>query len=183
MEIDKSVLMIVDMQNGFLTEKTRHVLPVVVQLVDQWKKANGRTAYSRYFNYPGSALERLVGWRQLYTSPDTDIADELTPYTQHSIMLDKHTYSAMTPQFTELANRHNWTDIVVCGIDTDLCVLKTVFDAFEHSLTPWVITNASASTGGDNSHKSALTVIGRAIGEHHLVTAKEFLIMFGGLQE
>lgn len=177
MEINKSVLMVVDVQNGFLTERTRHVLPVIVTLVDQWQKSNGGTVYSRYSNYPGSAFERLMDWRQLYTSPDTDIADELTPYTRHSITLDKHTYSAMTPRFTELASRNNWTDIMVCGIDTDLCVLKTALDIFEHGLTPWVVTNASASTGGDNSHKSGLTVIGRAIGEHHLITAEALLLM------
>lgn len=177
MEIDKSVLMVVDVQNGFLTENTQHVLPVIVKLVDQWQKANGSTVYSRYFNYPGSAFERLMDWRQLYAPPDTDIADELTPYTQHSITLDKHTYSAMTPRFAGLANSHKWTDIAICGIDTDLCVLKTALDAFENGLIPWIVTNASASTGGENSHKSGLTVIGRAVGEHHLITAEELLLM------
>ena len=177
MEIDKSVLMVVDVQNGFLTEKTRHVLPIIVRLVDQWRKVNGSAVYSRYFNYPGSAFECLMGWRQLYDSPDTDIADELALHARHSIVVDKRTYSAMTPRFAELANRHNWTDIAICGMDTDLCVLKTALDAFENDLTPWVVTNASASTGGDNSHKSGLTVIGRAIGEHHLITAEQLLLM------
>ena len=118
-----------------------------------------------------------MDWRQLYDSPDTDIADELTPHTQHSITLDKHTYSAMTPKFTELVDSHKWTDIAICGIDTDLCVLKTALDAFENSLTPWIVTNASASTGGENSHKSGLTVIGRAIGERHLIMAEELLML------
>jgi nicotinamidase-related amidase len=175
MKIDKSVLMVVDVQNGFLTGETRHVLPIIIDLADRWQKLNGTTVYSRYFNYPGSSFERLMDWRQMYASPDTDIADELIPYAQGSITLDKQVYSALTPRFAELVTRHNWTDIAICGIDTDLCVLKTALDAFEHGLTPWVITNASASTGGGTSHESGLIVIGRAIGERHLVTAEEFL--------
>lgn len=177
MQIDKTVLLVVDVQNGFLTERTRHVLPFIVKLVDHWQKASGKTIYTRYFNYPGSAFERIINWRQLYASPDTDIADELTPYTKHSTTLDKHTYSAVSSEFTELVGRHHWTDVAICGIDTDLCVLKTAFDVFEHNLTPWIITNASASTGGDSFHESALTVISRAIGDHHLITTEELLLM------
>ena len=170
--------MIVDVQNGFLTEQTRHVLPAIVELVDQWQKADGKSIYTRYFNYPGSAFERLMDWRRLYAPPDTDIADELAPYTRHSTVLDKRTYSAVTPQFTELASQHEWTDIAICGIDTDLCVLKTALDIFEYGLIPWVVTNASASTGGNTAHESGLTVISRAIGEHHLVTTEELLLKF-----
>jgi len=136
MQIDKSVLMVVDVQKGFLTERTQHVLPVIVRLVDQWHKVGGKTVYTRYFNYPGSVFERVIDWRQLYSSPDTDIADELAPYVKHSITLDKYVYSAISPEFAELASRHNWTDVAICGIDTDLCVLKTALDAFEHDLTP-----------------------------------------------
>lgn len=175
MNIDTSVLLVVDVQNGFLTERTRHVLPVITGLVDQWQRVNGKTVYSRYFNYSGSAFERLVNWRHLYSSPDTDIASELTPYTIGSITLDKYNYSAATPDFIAIASTHNWFDVAICGIDTDQCVLKTALDIFECGLTPWVITNASASTGGEQLHSSALMIIGRAIGERHLITSDELL--------
>lgn len=175
MNIDKSVLMVVDVQKGFLTDETRHVLPAVVDLVHRWREAGGKTVYSRYHNHPGSAFERLMNWRQLYASPETDIAEELVPYAQHSIVLDKDNYSALTREFSELFRYYDWTDIVICGIDTDLCVLKTALDAFEHGLTPWVVTEASASTGGIAAHEAGLTVIGRAIGEQHLVAAEELL--------
>jgi nicotinamidase-related amidase len=136
MRVDTSVLMVVDVQNGFLTETTRHVLPVIVDLVDRWQKLNGKTLYTRYFNYSNSAFERLMDWRKLYSLPDTDIADELIPYAQRSPTLDKYVYSAATAEFTELAHAHNWTNVAICGIDTDLCVLKTALDIFECNLTP-----------------------------------------------
>ncbi|MGH8628627.1 MAG: cysteine hydrolase [Gammaproteobacteria bacterium] len=178
MRLDTSVLMVVDVQNGFLTETTRHALPVIIELVDKWQKLDGMTVFTRYFNYPGSAFERMMNWRQLHDSPDTDIANELRPYTAESVTLDKYAYSAATKEFMELAQAHSWTDVAICGIDTDLCVLKTALDIFERNLTPWVITNASASTGGDDLHKSGLAVMGRAIGEHHLLTAEKFLRRF-----
>lgn len=173
MQIEKSVLAVIDVQNGFLTDETRHILPAVIDLVDQWTQLNGTTVYTRYFNYPGSAFERLMDWRKLYTAPDTDIADDLLPYAQKSITLDKRTYSALTPEFEELIRRHGWTDIVICGIDTELCVLKTALDVFECDLTPWIITNATASTGGPTYHEAGLQVIGRAIGQHYLVRTEQ----------
>lgn len=175
MNIDKSALIVVDVQNGFLTDETRHVLPAIVGLVHRWQEAGGRVIYSRYFNHAGSAFERLMNWKQLYTSPETDIVKELVPYTRYSVVFDKDAYSALTQEFAELASRHEWTDLVICGIDTDLCVLKTALDAFEHGLTPWVVTEASASTGGDIAHEAGLVVIGRAIGEQHLVTTEKLL--------
>ena len=178
MRTGTSVLMIVDVQNGFITRETRHVLPVITAFLDQWQKLNGNTLFTRYFNYSGSAFERLMNWRGLYASPDTDIADELLPYVRRSVTLDKYAYSAVTAEFVALARAHDWANVAICGIDTELCVLKTALDIFEHDLTPWVITNASASTGGDNLHKSGLAVLGRAIGENHLVTMEKFLLNF-----
>jgi nicotinamidase-related amidase len=178
MRIDTAVLLVVDVQNGFVTEEIRHILPVIIELVDRWQRLGGTTVYSRYFNYPGSVFERLMEWRQLYEPPDTDIVERLTPYTRHSTVFDKYGYSAVTAEFTELTHAHHWTDVAICGLDTDLCVLKTALDIFEHHLTPWVITNASASIGGDRHHDSALTVLGRAIGERHLVTVEELLRKF-----
>lgn len=176
MNINKSILMVVDVQKGFLTNETRHVLPAVIDLVRQWQEAGGKTIYSRYYNHVGSAFERLMNWRQLYSPPETDIVEDLVPYVQRSVVvLDKDNYSALTQEFSELSRRYGWTDIVICGIDTDLCVLKTALDAFECGLTPWVVPEASASTGGHAAHEAGLAVIGRAIGEQHLIATKKLI--------
>jgi nicotinamidase-related amidase len=173
MQIKKCALVVIDVQNGFLTDETQHILPAVTELVDRWSKRNGVAVYTRYFNYSGSAFERLMDWKKLYTAPDTDLANDLLPYAQNSIILDKRTYSALTPDFEELIRRHGWTNAMLCGIDTELCVLKTALDLFEHDLTPWIITNASASTGGRTYHEAGLQVISRAVGQHHLLTTED----------
>ena len=177
-DLQSSVLLIVDVQNGFVTEDTQHVVPAIINLAQEWSRAGGYTVYSRYFNYPGSSSERLVNWHRLYGPPETDIANDLAPYAERSTTLSKNTYSACTEDLWKLAQQHGWSDIVVCGIDTDLCVLTTVFDAFDGGLTPWVITDCSASTGGQVAHEAGLIVMGRGIGETHLVTSDE---LFSGL--
>lgn len=175
MDLHAVVLLIVDMQNGFVTEDTEHVVPAIQDLAEKWKQAGGTTVYSRYLNHPGSSFERLMNWRQLYSPPDTDIVKELARDAQHSTVVDKETYSAFTDDLISLIGQHGWTHIVVCGIDTDLCVLTTVFDAFDSGVTPWVVTDCSASTGGPAVHDAGLVVMGRGIGEERLITAEELL--------
>lgn len=173
--VKNSVLMIVDVQNGFITGETRHVLPVICKLLRRWQQSNGEVIFTQYFNHPGSAFERLMDWRFLYSPPDTDIADDVSRHIGDSPVISKGTYSAFTPRFAELLSSRKWTDVIICGIDTDLCVLKTALDAFEYDLTPWIVVNASASTGGNEFHEAGLKVIGRAIGEQHLLRDEEFL--------
>ncbi|HEY4004917.1 MAG TPA: isochorismatase family cysteine hydrolase [Pseudonocardia sp.] len=178
MKLDSSALLVVDVQNGFVTDETRHVVPSIVELVKRWHTIGGRTIYSRYFNYEGSAFERLMCWRGLYSPPDTDLTPELVDSAQQATVIDKVTYSSLTREMSGLVMREGLTDLVICGIDTDLCVLKTVLDVFEHGLTPWIVTDASASTGGRPAHNAGLVVIGRAVGEQQLVTSDE---LFTGL--
>ncbi|WP_280431477.1 isochorismatase family protein [Nocardia brasiliensis] len=35
--------------------------------------------------------------------------------------------------------------LILCGIATDACVLKTALDAFERGYVPWVVRDAVAS--------------------------------------
>ncbi len=59
------VLVVVDVQNGFITEDSVRVVSVIVdlvRLVRRWQSAGGHTIFTRYFNFPNSPFERLIGW-------------------------------------------------------------------------------------------------------------------------
>jgi nicotinamidase-related amidase len=57
----KPVLVVVDVQNGFITEHSKPVIPIIVDLVRRWQAAHGDVVFSRYLNYAGSPFERLLG--------------------------------------------------------------------------------------------------------------------------
>jgi nicotinamidase-related amidase len=165
MSLEKSVLIVVDMQNGFVRAESQHVVPKVVDLVDRWQAAGGDTVFTRYVNYPGSPFERVIRWSKLQTSPEIDIAPELAPYAaQATAVVD----SLFTDEGVQLVAEHGWTDLYICGIATESCVLKTAVDAFERDLTPWVIEDASASHAGQAAHEAGILVIGRFIGPNQI---------------
>jgi nicotinamidase-related amidase len=166
----KPVLVVVDVQNGFITEHSKPVVPVIVDLVRRWQAARGDVVFSRYLNYAGSPFERLIGWTKMADSPETDFVGELAPYVgPHTPVVDKHIYTLFTPEGTHLVDERGWTDLYLCGIDTDSCVLKTAVDAFERDLTPWILKDACASHAGAEAHAAGLFIAGRFIGTNQII--------------
>ena len=43
----KPVLVVVDVQNGFITEHSQPVIPIIVNLVRRWQAAGGDVVFSR----------------------------------------------------------------------------------------------------------------------------------------
>jgi len=172
-----SVLIVVDMQRGFVSSKSAAVVPHVVDLVQRWEAQGCDVVYTRFLNYPGSQFERLIHWsRFMPGNEEVEIIPELAESAGRAPVIDKHgQYSPFTPEFTRLVHQHGWTDLVICGIATESCVAKTAMDAFELGYTPWVVTDACASHAGADPHEAGLLVIKRFIGRGQLVDSNTIL--------
>jgi nicotinamidase-related amidase len=151
----KPALMVVDVQNGFVTAASAHVVPIITNLVRRWQDADGDVIFTRYYNYSGSPFERLIGWYGLHASPDTELVDDLIPFTHdpHAHVIDKKVYTAFTDDGRQLVEEQGFTDLFICGIATDGCILKTTLDAFELGYTPWVLADAVASNASTSIHR------------------------------
>ncbi|MFG1963038.1 cysteine hydrolase [Nonomuraea sp. NPDC049028] len=164
------MLVVVDVQNGFVREESAHVVPVIANIVERWQEAGGAVVFTRYLNYPGSPFERLVHWSECMTSPQIDIVQELQPYIDKATVIDKKGYGLFADAAgAALVAEHGWRDIYVCGIATESCVLATALGAFELDLTPWVIEDASASHAGQYVHEAGILVTRRFIGEGQII--------------
>jgi nicotinamidase-related amidase len=112
----------------------------------------------------------MIHWTALQDSPQTDIVSELLPLAQRATaVLDKTIYSLFSNEGSELVQRHGWTDLYICGIATESCVLKTAVDAFERDLTPWLLEDASASHAGSDVHDAGILVASRFIGIDQII--------------
>ncbi|MFY1696571.1 cysteine hydrolase [Solwaraspora sp. WMMA2101] len=169
MTAGRPVLVVTDMQNGFVREQSAHIVPIVTDLVHRWQATGGDTLFTRYLNYPGSPFERFFGWRRLQDEPETNIVSELAPYVEHGVVLDKLIYSPFTDEGDKLFQQRGWTEPYFCGIATESCVLKGAVDAFERGLTPWLIADACASHAGFEAHTAGLLVVRRFIGPGQVI--------------
>jgi len=181
----KPALIVVDVQNGFITKDSAPVVPIIASLVKQWQTAGGTTVFTRYSNYPESPYERLIDWYSLHTSPETDITPALEPYLTRpdTYIIDKTVYTAFTEEGRTLMKELGLTDLFICGIATDGCVLKTTLDAFEAGYTPWVLEDACASNASrvppKEVHKSALMLMSRLVGPRQIIQSAEAISIAG----
>lgn len=164
-------LFVIDVQNGFVNDRSRHVVPVIADLIDRWEAAGGPVLFSRYFNHADSPFVRLLDWTALQEAPETDIVPELAERAARATaVIDKTTYGAFLQNVIDDFRDNAWSEVVLCGIATDSCVLKTAIDAFENNITPWLVTDACASEAGPDVHQAGLTVARRMIGSRQLIT-------------
>lgn len=169
---NNAVLVVVDVQNGFIREPSKRVIPIIADLVRRWR---GDVIFTRYLNYENSPFERLIKWTQLRESPQIDIVPELAELAEKATaIVDKTVYSLFADdKGRALVRDQGWTDIYVCGIATESCVLKTAVDAFELDLTPWLIEDASASHAGEHVHQAGVLVTQRFIGQGQIITTAD----------
>lgn len=166
----RSALVLVDVQNGFVNESSAHVVPAAVEVAERWQAAGGTVVATRFHNPDGGNWERLLDWHRLKESPDTDLVPTVAAIDP--IVLDKSTYSSVTEEFVAMGKENGWATIVVCGIATDACVLKTAVDVFEHDLTPIVVADACASDRAEEAHEAGLLLLSYLIGAAQIVTRR-----------
>jgi len=169
-DLDRTALVVVDVQNGFITDLSRPVVPVIADLVLRWTAAARPVVFTRSLNHPGSLFERLFDWRKLAHAPETDIVPELASAAAKAAVIDKKGYTLFNEQGRVLVEQNGWTHLVFCGIDTEICVLKSAVDAFEAGITPWILIDASASHSSQAAHEAGILIGRRFIGPAQFIT-------------
>lgn len=166
-----SILIVVDMQNGF--NRYEHMKKLANRVTELTNAGIFDCIIAtRFINYEGSQYTKFLNWHRLIDKKDID----LIPNVKYDIAVDKNVYTCITPDFMNLLKDVNSkelpTHIFICGADTDCCVLKIATDLFENNIMPIVLTDYCASNGGEESHKSGILVMSRLIGRKSLVAGE-----------
>ena len=180
----KPPLLIIDVQAGFVNENSRHVVPVIRALADEWLDDRAPIYMSQFTNKPGSQWERLLGWKRLQGEDEIRFCSELELVSKRAVTYRKESYSCMVGRFLRDLRKHRWTDVVLCGIATDGCVLATAVDLFEYAgwnIRPIVVRDACASHAGENVNDAGLLLIERFIGREQVIPSAALLNGHNGL--
>lgn len=169
-------LVVLDVQNGFVNERTRSVLPMVSKLIEHWQAKRWPVVFTRFHNPNGSGYERWLGWTALRTNEDIALHESVAPYADS--VVDKTVYTAFTRDGDKALSVHPGDTLVICGIDTDSCVLKTALDAFERDVEPVVAIDACATDGGETAQQAARMVLERALGPDHVMATADVIARF-----
>ena len=169
----KSMLLVVDMQNGFMSERCQHIVPIVSDLIEHFNNQDKPVAFTRFINIPESGYVKWIKWSRLMTEPEINIIPELQKYVQK--IFDKNYYTAFTDEFTLYIKNIGIEQIYICGVATDSCVFKSAIDAFEKGIEPIVIKDACYSHAGEEAHNAGLFLLARNIGKYQIVETNQVL--------
>lgn len=159
-------LLVVDVQKGFLNEFTHHIPERIAQLITDGKYEP--ILFTRFINAPDSPYHRYLGWHACAEAPETDLAPELERFAAKRRVFSKPGLTGLSDQLVTFLCRRKVGELVVVGIDTDMCVLKVAMDLFDLGIRPVVLADCCASTAGLQAHLAGLAVLARNIGAQQL---------------
>lgn len=155
-------LLIVDVQRGFIRPQTEHIPAIVEQLQTEY----AAIAVSQFENHELSPHQRILNWhRFLPGSDDVDLA--FSP-AENAFVFKKPHYSCVSYELMRWINANGISEVHVCGIDTEVCVLTSATALFEYLIKPVVLAPACASNGGQRSHQAGLIALERLIGRDNV---------------
>ncbi len=162
-------LLIVDVQTGFLNQFTHHIPHRVARLIETGHY--DQVLFTRFINTNNSPYCRFLSWDACSDEPDTNIAPEIARFASPERVFSKPGLCGIPDEMASYFRQRSIQQIDVCGIDTDMCVLKIAMDLFDMNIEPIVLTDCCASTAGLQAHLAGLAVLSRNIGANRLKEA------------
>jgi len=165
------VLLAVDVQRGFVTDDSRHVVAPLERIQHRFDHA----VFTRFYNPDPSPFRRILHYDKMARGDsDTELAINVRP---DAIIMERPLYSCVTDEFMDYIREWQADEVFIAGIATEACVLKTIIDLFEKDITPWVLKDLCASDKGAEFHDPAMKVISKLIDPGHIIDSAD---CFGG---
>lgn len=166
----KKILVIVDVQNGFVKNAySERILERITDLLE--RELFDVVIATKYWNVRGSYLSRFMGWNDLCTAESQALRPEIEKYPDY--IIEKDGYSSMTDEMTALLRSLNDGELpeylFTFGFDTECCVAMTATDMFEMGIRPLVLTRYCGSHDGDDYHNAGLLSMDHLIGPDFLI--------------
>ncbi len=130
------VLIVVDMQNGFITKPNYEKLK---SKIDKLIKKDKYTNYifTKFINQENSFYETKLGWYALKDEKSQQICVSIP---KNSIILDKYGYGLTNQQIATIKNL-NVDSMDICGLQTDACVYAISLQLFDNKIFPNILIN------------------------------------------
>ena len=159
-------LLVVDVQNGFLNDYTRHIPARIVRLIERDKP--DPILFTKFVNEAEGPYHVFLDWHACQLPPETDIASELASHVHDDLTFTKPGFAGISDELKSYLADQRIDRISIAGIDTDMCVLKVGMDIFDLGIEPFILVDCCASTSGLQAHFAGLAVLARNIGANRL---------------
>ena len=137
------ILIIVDMQKGFMTAGNKHLIGKIEKLINSGGGFFDEIFATKFINFGKSQYCQHIGWEKMKRSGISEFAITL-PETAK--VIEKETYGLKDRMFIgdkfkvgkKIFNADE-TEVYIVGTDYDACVLAIGFQFFDHGFQPHFI--------------------------------------------
>lgn len=169
----RELILIIDMQEGFRSKESEMILPKIKILL---KSFQGKIIFSKFINNKNSSFEKLLNWKKFQKKNEQELLKELRSKNNKEI---RHsTYTVLTNELKKIIKKNKIKKVFVCGVYTDVCIIKTAMDLFDNNIETLVIKDACCSLHGIKNHKTALDSLNHIIGKDHILSTNEIIKLY-----
>ncbi|RRD35668.1 cysteine hydrolase [Leucobacter sp. OH2974_COT-288] len=156
-------LIVIDVQQGFLSPYTRKALPSIYRLIDSAKFP--LIIATKFYNPEGSPFRKFIHWDRLSTAEETALDSKVEAAA--NLVIPKPTYSA-GPQIEAALHEAYLHRALFVGIDTDVCVLQNSAYLFDHGFEVHIDLSGCATNGGPDAEAAVPSLLGRTLGGDYI---------------
>jgi len=160
----ENLLLIIDMQEGFRYAESEAILPNLLKLKKLFK---GKIVFSRFVNNKNSLFEKQLKWTRFQNNKDKKLFLELRE--SNNIEVEHETYTVLNRKLKEFISKNKVKKVYLCGIYTDVSVIKTAMDLFDNDIETFVIEDACNSLHGKKNHDSAIDSLKHILGKKQIL--------------
>jgi len=183
LNLEKSALMVVDMQVFFLDSQSPTftcggipILPNLKRLIQHYREKGRPVIYSKHVHHPDHLDSGIMGWwwegMCIEDSPESEIHPELAPLPSEKV-ISKHRYSAFYNTDLETILRVlRIEDLVISGVMTNMCVESTSRDAYYRDYRVFIPADG---TGSINEEMHLASLLNLAFGFAHVTTTDRII--------
>ena len=167
----KNLLVIVDMQNGFMNEHTKHLESDICRFIDANKDLFNGVVATQYVNNLNTPCSVFEGWTDCMDGTEDA---ELLPSIASRVdkVFKKDVYSCWE-DMCAYVKAHEIDKLYFVGVNTGCCVLHSAFDFYNHLIDCSVISDLCGSTSGIKSHEAALMILSECITSQRVLTSEQ----------
>lgn len=134
------VLIVVDMQKGFMTK------PEYIELSDKIQNYLDNASYekvyfTKFVNKKHSLYQTKLGWFRMTSKEE----QEFSLNYKNAEVFEKTGYGLTESQLNEIVSL-NEKEVDICGVETDACVYAIAFQLFDKGIFPNILINYVATT-------------------------------------
>ena len=158
--MSRTALIISDLQNCFITDKTISLPQKIKKHIESQKY--DFIIFSKFINTENSNFVKKLNWTKCKIYPEIDIVSELSEIALKNHTFEKNTYSIFkSKEFVDFLSQNKISKLFFCGLDLDACILASAFEAFDSGFNFEILYDLSGSSAKIDIDNSVRQIINR----------------------